>query len=336
MMAEVDTGSRLHFGFYRTTRGRLVFAGIGLAIRKPSFRAMVKPQEGLTVSGPQHERISQLAEEVVKALGVPGAHVEVRHVIPAHVGLGSTTQVKLGLAWALNALYGLGMTVRELAFATGRGLFSGIGMLAFEAGGLIVDTGRRETLRDPDDLPKPLVRLNVPGSWRFLLLVKKGMRGLSEEEEREIMLGLEPMPPDIRSRIMSLLFDVMLPSVLWDDIASFGRALTEIQELMGRYFSPYQGGVFLDEAAEELRGFLISSGAYGVGQSSWGPTLYALTTEGRCRELEKAVRNFLGETGLRYEVLVAEPRNEGAKLTVRSPQQEASESSSERVASRQA
>jgi len=191
-------------------------------------------------------------------------------------------------------------------------------------------------LRGPDDLPKPLVRLKVPGSWRFLLLVREGMRGLSEEEEREILLGLEPMPPDMRSRIMSLLFDVMLPSALWDDIASFGRALTEIQELMGRYFSPYQGGVFLDEAAEELRDFLISSGAYGVGQSSWGPTLYALTTVGRCRELKEAVRAFLGETGLRYEVLVAEPRNEGAKLTLRPPQQEASESSSDRVASRQA
>ncbi len=336
LMAEVNTGSRLHLGFYRTTGGRLVFASIGIAIKEPSFRALVRPREGLAVSGPQRERISRLAEEVVRALGVPGARVEVRSVVPAHVGLGSTTQVKLGLAWALNALYGLGMTVRELAFATGRGLFSGIGMLAFEAGGLIVDTGRREVLRGPDDLPKPLVRLKVPGSWRFLLLVREGMRGLSEEEEREILLSLEPMPPDMRSRIMSLLFDVMLPSALWDDIASFGRALTEIQELMGRYFSPYQGGVFLDEAAEELRDFLISSGAHGVGQSSWGPTLYALTTEGRCRELKEAVRAFLGETGLRYEVLVAEPRNEGAKLTLRPSQQEASESSSERVASRQA
>ncbi len=318
LMAEVDTGSRLHFGFYRTTGGRFLFASIGVAIKEPSFKALVRTCEGLEVSGQAIGRVSSLAEEVIRALGVPGARIEVLSSIPAHVGLGSTTQIKLGIAYALNALYGLGKSVRELAFLVGRGGFSGIGTLAFEAGGLIVDTGRRGELRGPGDLPKALVRLDVPEDWRFLLLVREGMRGLSEEAERGLLLGLEPMPDGIRGRICSLLLDALLPSVLWGDIEAFGRALTEIQELVGRYFSPYQGGVFADEAAEELRSFLLSKGAYGVGQSSWGPTLYALTTARECQALERAVRAFLAESGLKYEVLVVEPRNEGARLEVRS------------------
>jgi len=319
LMVEVDTGSRLHFGFYRTTGGPFLFASIGVAIKDPSFKALVRPCEGLEVFGQDRDRVSPLVEEVIKALGVPGARVEVLSSIPAHVGLGSTTQIKLGIAYALNALYGLGKSIRELAFSAGRGEFSGIGMLAFEVGGLIVDTGRRAELKGPLDLPKALVRLDVPGDWRFLLLIREGMRGLSEEAERDLLPGLEPMPDGIRDRICSLLLNALLPSVLWGDIRAFGRALTEIQELVGRYFSPYQGGVFADGAAEELRSFLLSKGAYGVGQSSWGPTLYALTTTRECQALERAVRAFLAESGLKYEVLVVEPRNEGAKLEVRSP-----------------
>ena len=319
LMAEVDTGSRLHFGFYRTTGGPFLFASIGVAIREPSFRALVRPYEGLEVSGRDKNRVSSLAEDVIRALGVPGARIEVLSSIPAHVGLGSTTQVKLGIAYALNALYGLGKSVRELAFSVGRGEFSGIGTLAFEAGGLIVDTGRRRELKGPEDLPRALVRLDVPEDWRFLLLVREGMRGLNEASERDLLLSLEPMPDDVRGRICSLLLNGLLPSVLWGDVRAFGRALTEIQELVGRYFSPYQGGVFADEAAEELRAFLLSKGAYGVGQSSWGPTLYALTTARECRALKEAVSAFLAESGLKYKVLVAEPRNEGARLEVRSP-----------------
>ena len=319
LMAEVDTGSRLHFGFYRTTGGPFLFASIGAAIREPSFKAVVRPCEGLEVSGQDKDRVLSLAEDVVRALGVPGARIEVRSSIPAHVGLGSTTQVKLGIAWALNAFYGLGKSVRELAFLIGRGEFSGIGTLAFEAGGLIVDTGRRAEFKGPKDLPRALVRLDVPEDWRFLLLTREGMRGLNEASERDLLLSLEPMPDGVRGRICSLLLNVLLPSVLWGNIRAFGRALTEIQELVGRYFSPYQGGVFADEAAEELRSFLLSKGAYGVGQSSWGPTLYALTTARECQALKEAVSAFLEESGFKYGVLVAEPRNEGARLEVRSP-----------------
>ena len=214
-MAEVDTGSRLHFGFYRTTGGPFLFASIGVAIKDPSFKALVRPCEGLEVFGQDRDRVSPLVEEVIKALGVPGARVEVLSSIPAHVGLGSTTQIKLGIAYALNALYGLGKSIRELAFSAGRGEFSGIGMLAFEVGGLIVDTGRRAELKGPLDLPKALVRLDVPGDWRFLLLIREGMRGLSEEAERDLLLGLEPMPDGMRGRICSLLLDALLPAVLW-------------------------------------------------------------------------------------------------------------------------
>ena len=314
----IDTGSRLHFGFYSTTGGPGLFAGMGVAIANPSFVAEVEASEaGISVSGRGADRLAELAEEVVSALGVPGARIRASSTIPAHVGLGSTTQTKLGLAKAINDLYGLGKTVRELAYLLRRGEFSGIGTLAFEFGGFIIDTGRGPGwMSGPDGLPRPLFRLDVPERWRFLLLMKKGARGLSEREERGVLLGLEPMPERTASRICYLIMRRLVPSLLWDDIASFGRALTEIQELVGEYFSPHQGGMFMDEAADELKAFLLSQGAHGVGQSSWGPTLYALTTDERASVLKRAVEGFLAREGLRYHVLIARPRNRGARIEI--------------------
>ena len=314
----VDTGSRLHFGFYSTTGGPGLFAGMGMAIDMPSFRAEVEALDGdVSVSGPGADRLAELAREVVNVLDVPGARIRALSIIPAHVGLGSTTQMKLGMARALSDIYGLGKSVRELAFMLGRGEFSGIGTIAFESGGFIVDTGRRPgRISGPGDLPTELFRLDVPERWRFLLLIREGARGLSEGEERDILLGLEPMPERTVSRICYLLVRRLLPALIWDDVVSFGRALTEIQELVGEYFSPHQGGVFMDEAAEELRAFLLAEGAYGVGQSSWGPTIYALTTEARARALREAVDAFLKERGLEYKILIVRPRNRGAKIEI--------------------
>jgi predicted sugar kinase len=36
----------------------------------------------------------------------------------------------------------------------------------------------------------------------------------------------------------------LLPALADGDLAAFGRALTEIQEVTGRWFAPAQGGTF--------------------------------------------------------------------------------------------
>jgi beta-ribofuranosylaminobenzene 5'-phosphate synthase len=40
--------------------------------------------------------------------------------MPNHVGVGSGTQAALSVAAAVNRLYGLGLSVREMAIAVGR------------------------------------------------------------------------------------------------------------------------------------------------------------------------------------------------------------------------
>ena len=45
-------------------------------------------------------------------------------------------------------------------------------------------------------------------------------------------------------RICRLTLMQVAPAVLTGDIRTFGAAITEIQEVVGEYFAPYQGGVY--------------------------------------------------------------------------------------------
>jgi beta-ribofuranosylaminobenzene 5'-phosphate synthase len=61
---------------------------------------------------------------------------------------------------------------------------------------------------------------------------------------------------------------------------------------------------------------LLDAGAYGVGQSSWGPCLYGLV-DGRTEDdVVRAARKFLDEHGLEGKVVRTGPNNRGAKILV--------------------
>ncbi len=68
----------------------------------------------------------------------------------------------------------------------------------------------------------------------------------------------------------------LLPAVADRDLDTFGASLVELQSLVGDWFAPAQGGGrFSCPEVDALAGHLRDLGLRGVGQSSWGPTLYA-------------------------------------------------------------
>ena len=67
-----------------------------------------------------------------------------------------------------------------------------------------------------------------------------------------------------------------LPALVERDIEGFGDAIGELQRITGDYFSPAQGGRFSSRAVAEALAWLESQGIAGVGQSSWGPTGFAI------------------------------------------------------------
>jgi len=271
------TPSRLHFGLL--ARGPDVprqFGGVGLMIADPGLELVATPAPDWAASGPMSGRALGVASRVAEALAgrgvnVPPAHLDIIHSPPEHVGLGLGTQLGLGVALLLCRLSGMpDPPAPELAAMSGRGLRSGIGLHGFALGGLVVDGGRKTS----EGLPPLLARLEFPGDWPALVVVPRRAAGLHGDPERRAFAELPPFSDALTDRLCRLVLLGLLPAVAERDLDAFGAALEELQRRVGEAFAPAQGGVFARPEAATILAFLRDEGLRGVGQSSWGPTLY--------------------------------------------------------------
>ena len=163
--------------------------------------------------------------------------------------------------------------IEELAILSGRGLRSGIGLHGFVQGGLIVDGGRAR----PEGIPPLLARLEFPKEWSILLVIPRRGPSLHGPLELQAFASLPPSPESLTDRLCRLVLLGLLPAVVEHDLPRFGEALEEIQRRVGEGFAPAQGGIFARPESETILENLKREGLRGVGQSSWGPTLYGFT-----------------------------------------------------------
>lgn len=296
------------------------FGSIGVALEEPRLVVEAAPADQLTAEGPEHERVLEFAGRfyahyIADTPNASAAHLRVLEAIPPHVGLGSGTQLALAVGVALTRLYGLEVSVFELAEVMGRGQRSSIGIGAFERGGFLVDGGH--PTEGPDHLAPIIVHHPFPSDWRFVIVTPHIAPGLSGDEEDAAFVDLPPSSLDHTGRISRLLVLKMLPALVERDIAAFGQALTEIQQLVGDSFAPVQGGRYADEVSARLIDHLLSHGALGAGQSSWGPTVYGLVRgEEAALALEERLHRFPeGQPMTVYHSRVA---CEGARIVVSS------------------
>ena len=61
---------------------------------------------------------------------------------------------------------------------------------------------------------------------------------------------------------------------------------------------------------------MLASGAYGAGQSSWGPAVYGLTSKEESDLIAERMRNFLEKQEIKGSVIVASGSNKGAEVEV--------------------
>ena len=95
-------------------------------------------------------------------------------------------------------------------------------------------------------------------------------------DEEQAFEGLPPPPEREVEHVAHLVLMALLPALAEADIEVFGAALTEMQEVTGRWFASVQGGTFAPGARATLIRRLREWGASGVGQSSWGPAVYGI------------------------------------------------------------
>jgi len=297
----VEAPARLHFGVLdlHGSLGRW-FGGIGTGAPGPTLRVSACPADHLRVDGEDGERAAEFARQFLAHHDLRlGAHVHVHRALPAHAGLGSGTQLALAVARALAELAGVGTDAGGLAAAAGRARRSAIGTWTFAGGGLVLEGGRRP---HTDGVAPLLVRLPFPSSWRCVVAVPESIRGMSGADEAAAFAALPPAPEREVERVARLVLMGLLPATADADIVTFGRALTEIQTITGRWWAPVQGGTFASGVSEELVRRMPGWGAAGVGQSSWGPTVYGVVDgEDAGVALAERVGEVLGDRGSVYQ-----------------------------------
>src|SRR6266404_136638 len=266
--------ARLHLGFVDLNGGLgRRFGSLGIALAAPLTRVVARRHDGLAADGPEADRVLAYMRALAGRLDLgDGVRVTVEQAIPAHAGLGSGTQLALAIGAALSRLCGLGVDAEAVARLLGRGGRSSIGIASFAAGGVILDGGRGSA-----DRPPPVVsRLPFPASWRILLIFDQRRSGLSGPAEREAFDRLPGFPPELAGRLCRLMLMTALPALAEADLDGFAGAVAQLQQATGDHFAPLQGGRFASPLVADVLAWLESQGLSGVGQSSWGPTGFAI------------------------------------------------------------
>ena len=305
--------ARLHLGFVdlNPPAGRR-FGSLGLALDTP--QTTVRAIRGAT--NPTHSSARELATKHLHILrsviAVPhDVSVQVDEAIPAHCGLGSGTQLALAVGTAVSRLLQLELSPRDICQTLARGARSGIGIGAFARGGFLVDGGHGASTKFP-----PITsRVAFPESWRVLLIFDEAFEGLSGAKEVAAFRTLPSFPETLSAYLCRLVMTRVLPGLAEASMAEFGPAITEVQRIVGDHFAPAQGGRFASTRVADVLGWLEGRSVSCVGQSSWGPTGFAMV------ESEAQAHDFLREAQVRWQdknlrFVIARGRNTPASVEI--------------------
>lgn len=303
--------ARLHLGFLDLHGGLgRRFGSVGLSVTGPATALRLHRANRWSARGSDAERALGYARKLASQLDLPGAaEVVVEHAIPAHAGLGSGTQLALAVGTALTRVYRHALSTDEIAGRLERGARSGIGIGAFEQGGLLVDGGRG----DQTMVPPLVTRLLFPDDWRIVLVFDPARAGASGEHEQLAFAALPEFPAERAAALCHRVLMRLLPAVMEHDLDSFGITLSELQAEVGDYFAPIQGGRYSSPAVADAIAWLAANGATGCGQSSWGPTGFAFCADELSgqRMVQQARRRW-SDCGLRFQL--ARARNGPATI----------------------
>lgn len=303
--------ARLHFGLLEISSGEPhQFGGLGVSIAQPQVRCRLdwrnraSPDDStLVVADDSMSRLRierametfRLMELALDGRITTAGKISVEAAIPSHQGLGSGTQLNGSVAtlFVAKSVFESGLPhrttadqvwqryfgdehidtndlVHALARSSGRGLRSFVGLGTHLYGGLIVDHGLHRT----NEPRRTIQRYAVP-NWHVVLVRSDEHGTISGEREKDYFSQCES-PNRHKDRMLGLIQAGIVPAVEASDFVSFCEAVYEFGYLGGLVFEPVQGGPFRNQGVEAIVKWLRGLGYCGVGQSSWGPTVYTI------------------------------------------------------------
>ena len=309
----VNTPARLHLGFVDLggALGRK-FISAGVAIDGFGTKLTVAPAKRFSGTGPCEKRAVDYARALFEKWNLEGGcSIDIHKAIPQHAGLGSGTQLALCVGTAIAKLWDVDVSTAEIAQELGRGARSGIGIGAFDQGGVIVDGGRGQNTR----VPPIVARHPFPEAWRMLIILDESDTGLHGVSESDAFSTLPRFSDQCAGFLSRQVLARVLPGVIENNLQDFGSGVREIQQRVGDYFAPAQGGRYTSQAVAQVLEYLIEKQVPGVGQSSWGPTGFAFfDSDTAAHSMLRELQNTFNELPqLAYKVV--QGNNHGSVIT---------------------
>jgi beta-ribofuranosylaminobenzene 5'-phosphate synthase len=319
----VDAPARLHLGFLDPSGslGR-AFGSLGLVIEGRGTRVSARPAQRSHVAHAPNDaaraRAAMILDRLHDAWGGPPMVIDIEQASRAHCGLGSGTQLALALGTAFARLAGVLASSDEIAKLLGRGARSGIGALGFDHGGLIVDGGPARGAQPHEArMPPLLFRQPFPDAWRVVLIDDTALEGLHGDAEKRGLAALPPFPQTLAAHLCHLVLMRVLPGLAEQDFDAFADGISAVQQTIGEYFAPVQGGgVCTSPAVGRALRAIADAQKAGIGQTSWGPTGFAIVRGVDAAERALAAARAATRDAPSVTCAVTLGRNRGAALTV--------------------
>jgi beta-RFAP synthase len=311
----VTSGSRLHYGLISIGDTGRQFGGVGVMIEPPCVRLHITRAARFETSGPGAERVRECVRlwlEFQSQTQPPACQITVDEMPTMHVGLGTGTQLGLSVARGLNAFCQLAdPSPDELARSVQRGRRSAVGTHGFLHGGLVYEEGKA----GQDSLGSLNRRLAVPEAWRFVLIQPPDGAGLSGHLERDAFARLPAVPLRAAEELRSEVIQRLLPAAERGDFDAFAHSVYRFGHQAGLSFATTQGGAYNGPRLTQIVRAARALGVAGVGQSSWGPTIFALSPDHTSAQwLADSLRD---EPATRdAQIWISRPRNEGASVEI--------------------
>ncbi len=284
-------------------------------VRSPAIEVLISPTKSFGAIGELAHRATNFASRWADyhdiCLETLGCRLEIRRHPPSHSGLGSGTQLALAVAALLHAWRGEPIPgASELARSVGRGRRSAIGSHGFHHGGLILDAGKP----DGESVGRLETAMPIPANWRWILWLERSRQGLAGHAEdaafSQLMkqsTGYDPRLPNGARAVIE--------AAQANDFNQFSRGLYEFGYRAGMQFAPIQGGPYngavLTQRIERLR----CQGVAGVGQSSWGPTIFAVAES---EQSARSIAQLTLEDPVFHgtEIVISQTANDGMSLEI--------------------
>jgi beta-RFAP synthase len=294
-----------------------IHGSVGVSIKKPRLILDIEKSSETTIKGARSNRASEICNLMMESYDIhSGVDITIYEDIPEHSGFGSGTQLALAIGCALNRIFNLELSIEDIAIRLERSRVSGIGTHGFLKGGFIIDGGH--PIKNSALVPPLIYRQNFPDDWKFVVCIPELTKGYNGEQEQNAFKKLEPPPGETVAAVSRVVLMQMIPAIIEKDIILFGDAMTCLDSMFGDYWEKIQGGTYSHPRIEECVNHLLDIGAYGAGQSSWGPALYGLADgENHAKKLLNGMNKFLNEGNNSGYAFITSADNIGAKIIER-------------------